>query len=502
MQGWYLTLVVISLASPGATETRLVVCDDVTDPLTLDPHKQFAEKNHTLLQQIYEGLVRFDSEGRIVPALAVSWERIDPLRMRFHLREGVRFHNGDLFDAEAVRFTLERYQDPRTGFPALGFINSIKKAEVKDPLTVDIVTHFPDGLLLNRLAGFILVVPPRHVRDSGPDALEKLPVGTGPFRFAQWHKRNHILLEANREYWMKGYPKVDAIVFRFIPWELQVRELLAGRVHILTELPGTSTAEVMRSTVAAVVKRQTFYAMVGPMNVTQGPLQDKRVRQALNFAVNREDLLRYDVLGNGRTIATLSLPGEEGHNPQLRPYPFDPKRARALLREAGYRDRMELKVLVKEQGIRTARILMKQMERVGVRLKVQVTDDSKIIKDIGSDTWDMLFGGCPDPMNHMFFIASLVFYSKSPYSIVKDLTLDRLIEEMSETLDPTERERKARELDRYIYEESLSLFTYQRVKTYGVDRHVRFKPYVTGMPYFFDVEVQHEEAKVLGQVPR
>src|SRR3989344_5745585 len=163
--------------------SRLVVCDDVMPPLTLDPHKEFAEKNHILLQQIYEGLVRFDAEGRIEPALAVSWTRIDALRMRFKLREGVRFHNGDPFTANSVRFTVERYLDPKTGFPALGFISSLDRAEVVDELTVDLITHYPDGLLLNRLAGFILIVPEEHVRKAGDTALNDAPVGTGPFVF-------------------------------------------------------------------------------------------------------------------------------------------------------------------------------------------------------------------------------------------------------------------------------------------------------------------------------
>ncbi|MCX5792460.1 MAG: ABC transporter substrate-binding protein, partial [Elusimicrobia bacterium] len=122
----------------------LTVCDDVSDPMTLDPQKQFSEKNHTICQQIFDGLLRFDPDGKIEPALAVSWERIDDTRMRFKLREGVFFHNGEPFDSEAVKFSIERYLDPRTGFPALGFIDSIARVEIVDKYTADIVTKNPD----------------------------------------------------------------------------------------------------------------------------------------------------------------------------------------------------------------------------------------------------------------------------------------------------------------------------------------------------------------------
>lgn len=146
--------------APSAGQRTLVVCDDVAAPPTLDPQKQFTEKNHTILQQIFEGLVRFGPAGQIEPALAVSWERLGPAVMRFHLRPDVSFHNGEPFNADSVKYTLERYLDPKTGFPALGFISSVEKVETVDPLTIDIVTKFPDGLLLNRLAGFVLIVPP------------------------------------------------------------------------------------------------------------------------------------------------------------------------------------------------------------------------------------------------------------------------------------------------------------------------------------------------------
>lgn len=484
------------LGAPGnlwALKT-LRVCDDVEEPASLNPYQVFAEKIHTLLQQILEGLVRFDPEGRIEPALAERWERTGPKTVRFFLRKGVQFHNGEPFDAKSVKFSLEKYVHPETKFPGIAFVGTIERVDIVDDHTVDVVTRAPDGLLLNRLAAWVHIVPPGYYTKAGDQGFARHPIGTGPFRFERWEPKESVLLKANPGYWMEGYPKVDELVFHFVPWEKQVERLLQDKLDIVTELPGTMTARVARSPIARVVKKESFYAMVGPFNVTSGPLQDRRVRLALNYAVNRRDLMRYDILGNGRPIATLSLPGEEGHNPDLKPYPYDPAKARALLKEAGYEKGLALKALVKEQGVRTARVLQKQFERVGVKLEFETTTDAKIVEDIGSGYWDLLYGGCPDPMVHMYFIASVVLYSKSPYSIVQHEKLDQMMDEMAATLDPAERQARARALDRMIHEEALSLFTYQRIKTYGVGRRVRFVPYVTGMPYFFGTELDEKTA--------
>jgi peptide/nickel transport system substrate-binding protein len=474
-----------AIAAPALPLKTLVVCDDVADPATLDPHKQFSEKNHTLLQQIYEGLVRFTPDGKIEPALAVSWERVDPLRVRFKLREGVTFHNGEPFNGEAVRFSIERYLNPQTGFPAFGFISSLERVEVVDDHTVDIVTKFPDGLLLNRLAGFILIVPPRYIQDEGEEALAVHPMGTGAFQYDRWEKGKRIVLKASERYWLKGYPKIDMLVFRFVPSDKQVDTFLAGGVDLLTELPGTRTFDVANSKRGKVVKQEALFTIVGALNFSEGPLKDKRVRQALNYAINREEVIRYDVLGNGKAIATITMSGEEGHNSDLKPYPYDPQKARALLSEAGYKEGLKLKVLVKEQSARTAGIIRKQLEAVGVLFSIKMTTDSEILKDTQSQPWDIFFAPCPDPMGHDFFIQSIFYHSKSPYSLGKNEKYDTLLEEMAGTLDSQARAQQGRRIDAMIHDEAFSLFTYQQIRTYAVKKNVMFFPFVTGMPYYY-----------------
>jgi peptide/nickel transport system substrate-binding protein len=479
-----LLLAALAFASPGR---KVVVCDDVRDPLTLDPQREFSEKNHTILQQIYEPLVRFDSDGRIEPALAVTWERKDPLRMRFHLREGVRFHNGEPFDAEAVRFSLSRYLDPKTGFPGGGFLTSIDKAEVIDAGTVDIVTKFPDGLLLNRLAALVLIFPPGYVKEKGETALASEPVGTGPFRFVRWIKGDRIMLEANPDYWRKGFPRISALEFKFAPLRDQVDLLLSGQVDLVTDVPGTQTLRLSRSGQVQIEKRPTFATVAATVNTSTGPLADVRVRRALNLATDKGELIRYDLLGNGEPLAGVTFPAEFGHNDSLKPYPFDPERARRELEQSGWPHGFHLKTFLKSNAERTGRIIAAQLKRVGVTLDVTMVPDALLVETMRREPWDLAIADVPDPMQHSYFIQAILFYSKSPFSLTRDPEYDSRLERMIGTLDEKRQREACEGLDAYIFDNALGLFTYQKIRTYGMTKGLTFTPYRSGMPYFFDL---------------
>ncbi|HEX4048293.1 MAG TPA: ABC transporter substrate-binding protein [Elusimicrobiota bacterium] len=480
----------LALLAPAARAAQappasLVVCDDVQDPSSLDPFQTFSEKTLTLLQQMMEGLLRFDSKGKLEPALAVAWERIDPTTMRFHLRRGVKFHDGEPFDARSVKFSLERYAAPETHYPGAAYMGAISSVAIVDDYTVDVLTRRPDGLLLNRLAAWANIVPVDYYRRVGPEGFSAHPVGTGPFRFESWDKGSRIVLSADPDYWMKGYPKAPGLVFRFIPADKQFQALKSGAVDILTELPGTLTADAVLTGSLKVLKTPSFYTVTGALDADRPPLSDRRVRRALNDAINKEDLIRYDLMGNGHPIATVTMAGEEGHNPGLRPYPYDPQRALRLLKEAGYPAGFTLKTLVKSQSERAAKILRGQLAAVGVHLDLHMVADAEMIKALKGGRWDVFISDCPDPMAHSYFIQSIFLSGDSPYSLGKKPEYDRLLAAMAATLDDAKRRGLAEDLDRYVHDEALLLFTYQRIKTCGVGAGVEFVPSITGMPYFY-----------------
>lgn len=472
-------------AAPAPVELR--VCDDVRDPMTLDPQREFSEKNHTVVQQLFEGLVRFGPKGEIQPALATSWQRVDAKRVRFSLRRNALFHDGTPVNAEAVRFSIARYLDPQTGFPAAGFISTLEKAEVVDEHTVDVITKFPDGLLLNRLAGFVVIVSPQHYSSNSTDTLKELPVGSGPFKIESWEHGRELRLKAFERYWNPSQPKVDNLVFRFLPVEAQTDALLDGDLDLVTNLPGTRTLEVQKTTRTYVVKAPTFYTVAGNFNVSRKPLSDKRVREAINLAVDRQALVRYDIFGNGTPIATLSQPGEDGHNPRLPLYPYDPARAQFLLKEAGYPTGFKLKLLLKANAERTGKIIAKQLEKIGVALEPTLVTDAELFKYLEDKSkWDIAMYDVPDPMHDSTFIPTIFLAGSSPFSLSVSSAVDAGIAAVVTELDPAKRKQAEMTLDRLIREEHLALPTYQRLRTYGVRKGVKFTPYLSGMPYFHE----------------
>ncbi|MBL8023640.1 MAG: ABC transporter substrate-binding protein [Elusimicrobia bacterium] len=474
---------------------RIVVCDDNVDPGALDPFFTFSEKKFTLLQQMLEGLVRFDSEANIVPSLAKSWERVSPLRMRFHLRHGVRFHNGEPFNAESVRFTLERSLDPKTGSPLQGFLASIDRIEDVDPYTVDIITKFPDGLLLRRLAGLVLLVPPKDYENKGPSRFAKSPNGTGPFKLKYWSSGKEIVMERNVDYWDSSLPKIDELVMSFLPnVDEQLEGLLDGHVDLMTELPGTYTLKVAEAPNAHIVKKEALYAVGGHFNTAIPPFNDVRVRQAVNYALNKAEFIRYDLLGNGEAVSTVATPGQIGYNKKLIPYPFNLSKAKELLREAGVQLPITIDVFLVPFVERPARIAKKQLEAIGINAVLHVFPDGDAVEEFKKGTWNLGMATFPSPTAHVSFSEGLLFYSKSHFSMHKDPSFDSAFEKAMMILDSKESDLAFQEIERKVHEDALGMFLYRRIKTYAVSQRINFRPYLTGMPHYSDA-VSIETAK-------
>ncbi len=481
---WLLNAAASAAASAPHRPSKLVVCDDVADPATLDPQREFSEKNHTIVQQIFEGLVRFDPDGKIVPALATNWRPMNDHTVRFQLRKGVVFQNGEPFDAESVRYSVSRYLDPGMNFPARGFIDPIDRVVAIDDHTVDIVTKRHDSLLLNRLAGFIVMVPPKHYSSHTESFLKTHPIGTGPFKFVRWDTGKDIVLTAFERYWDPGLPRLKTLEFDFLPPREQMAALFTGKVDILTDLPGTATLQVMRHAGTTAVKKRSYYTVAATINTSSAPLSSLAFRRALNYAIDRDQLIRYDANGNGVALGSLAMPGETGYDPSIAPYPFDLGKAERLMRQTGFRRPVKLRGFASSQAARTARIIAKQWEEIGVHLELHVFPESRLMNEIHGGHWDIGFGFLPDPIVHASFIQGLLLYSKSPYSLFHSEDYDRRYESWTSAATPSADEKEGAALDRYVHSNALSIFTYQRVRTYGMRAGIRFVPSVTGMDSF------------------
>lgn len=454
----------------------------MADPRSLDPHRTFENKSDNIIAQIFEGLLRFDAEGALVPALALSCESLGTTTVRCWLREGVRFHDGEPMDAEAVRWSISHQIDPATGYPALAELSTIKEVRVAGPMAVDIETHAPDGLLLRRLAAYIKIVPPKTYQ-ADPERFGERPIGTGPFRFSLWTRGRDIELEANPGYWQAGVPKIKRVEFSFAPEDRQLDLLFKGEIDLATEIPATRTLDVMKNRSTRVLKRRVLTTPLFWFAAFEGPLGDRRVRQALNYAVDKEQLIRYAVLGNGEALASLSMAGEYGRNPKLEPYAYSEAQARRLLQDAGVGPGVRLKMLVTEQASREARIIAAQWKKAGVEtdLRVLPMKDAYEIMLFNKEPFDVVGNLAPNPTAHMYFLPALCFHSRSPFSRLRSQEFDRRYAEIVESVDQERQEKLARQFDAWLHEEALGVFTYQKIRTYAASRDLEFQPQLTGM---------------------
>jgi len=236
----------MSFAAAAQTASTIVIAQ-AADAYSMDPAKHSAFPTANILFQIYDGLVTQNEKGEIAPALATSWSNPDPLTWRFKLREGVKFHNGEVFNAAAVKYTFDRALDPNFKAPYYSRISQIKAVNVVDDNTIDIKTDkpFPTMLLSLYEASFpALIVPPAYTAQNNGADLGAKPVGTGPYRFVEWKKDERVVLEANPDYW-GGKPSIAKVIFRPIKeTRTRIAELKSEGVDIAVDVPPEDIASL------------------------------------------------------------------------------------------------------------------------------------------------------------------------------------------------------------------------------------------------------------------
>lgn len=299
-----------------------------SEPTTLDPHAADDGGEKMVNDNIYETLMRRDIEGNLELGLAASWpEQVDDTTWHIELRDGVKFHDGESLDAEAVAFSINRMVDPELNSEQMSYFSTFASASVVDRLTVAITTTGPDPILPARLYYF-MIAPPKA---SQADNFAEAPVGSGPYKFVSWDRGNVIKLEANDDYW-EGRPSIDGVTYRFVEESgTRMSSLLAGEVDLITGLLPEFKEQVPQ---AASMRGLEHPVVV--LNTEEGVTADLRVRQALNYAVDKEAMASALFEGDA-TVEQGQLLGKTyfGYNEAISAYPYDPEKAKALIKEAG-----------------------------------------------------------------------------------------------------------------------------------------------------------------------
>ena len=422
-----------SNGEPGGT---LTVAQSA-DIETMDPAMHRSRINQTVVRNVFEGLVNQNDSLEPVPELATEWEQVDETTWRFVLRENVTFHNGENFDAEAVKYSLERVTDPGQASPRADMLSMIDEIVVEDEHTVVIKTAQPAPTLLASLS-VNEIVPPDYVEEVGDAEFAKAPVGTGPFTFEEWVRNERVVLAANEDYW-GGSPKVDRLVFRPIPEvSARIAALQSGDVQIAAELPA-DLAESLEGDVesVSVIGTRIFFLA---MNVTKAPVDDADVRVALNQAIDRESLVDNIYQGYARPLNQPAFPEMLGYDPDFEGYEFDKEAASQVLSKVG----SPLQIDVEEKDKTLAEAVAGQLNAAGVEAKVNVLETQAFLDTIGNggstaylSSWGVAEGDADVIFARHFWSPAR---EDAFYTGYKNTELDALIEQGRSIADQAERE--------------------------------------------------------------
>ncbi len=484
------------VAQPGGTYRRPLA----NDPATLDPARQRDIYSLAVGQQLFDGLVEFDQTLNITPALAQFWiASRDGLTWTFTLRKGVKFHHGREVTADDVVYSYTRLLDPRIRSGGADLLMNIQGATefregrakqvaglaAPDRYTVRVtLTEAPVPFVSMLAVGQAKIVPRELVEERG-DAFGSQPVGTGPFRFVRWERGKEIVLAANADYF-DGPPKLARLIFRIFPGERREGAFAEFQRGALEDswIPTKDYRQIIASQSYQYFRRPIFNLRHYGFNTRTKPFDDRRVRQAILYAVDREAVVSEIWLGRHALARGILPPGTLGFNPKLKGYPYDPARAREVLAEAGYPGGRGLPPLTIWSSVRSEEVLReheqirKDLEAVGITAEFQYNPDwpsfSRAMQErklpIFLRAW---FADVPDPEN---FLAKL-FHSGSPFNYMgySSPAVDALLDKARAEPDMTRRVEVYHRAEEMILEDApvipISHQTYERL----------FQPYVKGV---------------------
>ena len=464
------SLVVLALAGALALTTAMtpafaqartdVKIGLVLEPPSLDPTAEAAAAvDEVLYANVFEGLTRFASDGSILPALAASWEiSEDGLTYTFHLNEGVTFHDGSAFDAEDVKFSLERINAEGSLNAQKALYTDIASVETVDPLTVKITLSKPNGNLIYNLAwGDAVMVAPESADNNKTN-----PIGTGPFIFKDRVEGDHIDLEKNQSYW--GTPvKLEAATFRFIADPTAAfAALQAGDVDSFPNFPAPETvAQFQNDPRFRVVVGSTEGETILSMNNAKPPLDNVKVREAIAHAIDRQAIIDGAMFGFGTPIGTFMPPSNADYVDLTAQSNYDPEKSKALLAKAGITDlTLSLKLPpVEAYARRGGEIIAQQLAAVGIKTETTNLEWAQWLDEVFKQkNFDLTIISHTEPSDIGIFARDDYYFGyQSP-------VFDQIIADLAVTADPAKRSELLKSAQKQLADDYVVGFLFELAK--------------------------------------
>ena len=486
LRGAIAALAAIMLATSSAAAQSISIAI-ASEPSSLDPQAVDDGGERAVNDNIFDALMARDAEGNLVVGVAAEWPtQVDPTTWRFKLRDGVKFHDGSPLDAEAVAYSIKRMIDPALNSEQISYFSTIVGAEVVDPLTVDIKTSGPDPILPARMYYF-LVVPPKLPADP---KYATAPIGTGPYKFVEWVRGERIVLERNEDYW-GGAPTVEKVTFRFISdADMRLSGLLAGELDIIVNLLPEMVDRVPQVRSVASVEH-----MIVIINTEGGPTKDKRVRQAMNYAVDKAAIAEALFEGYARVDdGQLAGPTYFGYDPQTKAYPYDLNKAKELIEAAGAEGQTINLVSTADRWLKVrelTEVLAASWEEAGLKVNAQIFDFSEYLKRVFNRETrpDSLVLGSSNELFDVDRSFSAYYAPTGGGASNKIARLQELIDGARTEIDVEKRRGMYQEAVRLAHEEAIMAWLINTNHIYGLSARIQWQPRADGKILVKTVEV-------------
>ena len=476
-------------AEPEADEPFTITIAQSSDPQSLDPHKASGDIGANVFRNICENLFFYDENWAVIPVLAESYEQVSDTEWTVKLKEGITFSNGEAFNAEAVIWNFKRAASEEFPRQNYTFKKYVSEYEAVDELTVKFILSKPDIFFIEHLAE-VPMLAPAYSEQIGEEAIGGDPVGTGPYVFVSWEADKEIVLEKNPAYWGEE-PEIDRIVVRTIPEAAtRVAEMINGTVDIIMNVQYESTEMLQNAGNISVVPKKMNrieYIAYNTYDWAGCPaLQNKLVRQALNYAVDVQAIIDNIMGGFGERVSTLWRSDYDGYDKTLaNAFTYDPEKAKALLAEAGYPDGFDLVLMTDVDNHAKAQEVTEAvgayLTAIGINVEVQVLDDTTAYAIIvnGQEAkqcppmFDWNWGGKPN-LYESTLTGVLHSTGMSSYNVVEgyDAIIDSLLAE-------TTKEGRApyiQQIQQLMVDDPACLYLFRLYDIYAVNNRIDWNP--------------------------
>jgi peptide/nickel transport system substrate-binding protein len=489
----------LTIGLVGAADAARLTVAQGFDAQTLWPNGTTNAVTYNVGTPIVESLFWLDPRNnKLTPLLATGFTQETPTSIVVKLRPNVKFTNGELMNADAVIHSFNVLIDPKQTPAYTRYFEAFDKITKIDDLTVRMTTLYPVPPMDLTLSLFF-VVPPAYWNQVGQDEYGRKPIGTGPFKLERWVRDAEVVMKKNEAYWGEAPGGFDELVFKPVPDDMaRAAGLVTGEYDIVKNLPVASLDDVRKRAnvgVLSVPSNAIHSILMSSLEEHKSPLQSKKVRQAFNYAVDKKSIIENLLFGNGVPLdGQLLRKAQLGYNPNLKDYPYDPKKAKELLAEAGYPNGFEttLKVPVGSQAQQqeVAEAVAGMLAGIGVKVNLTLIEGGEYLRQLRArELWPMGVSGSSPPDDPHFQMSQ--YHSTWRYAYVRNAELDKLIDDGKQEMDIKKREQIYQKASELVYEEAPGIFLYGGVDFWGVSKKVKnFGARGDGRFFFYGVGLE------------